>query len=367
MNAYDKLNIAILAIGFAQSFYAGIMMLLKKNARLPERVLAVWLFAISFQMLISLINTRYSIMGFPISPFVYGPLLFIYINTLVSDKPRLRHYYISWSLPVIAFFILALIYRKQPVLIFDNFMADDPLRGMRIAYAILLMVSIIGYSIATFVRLEKHRRKIRDLYSYTSQKITLGWAQFVSISFFVFYFGLFAMGFTRVFAENFHFDPLLAGNIILVFYSFAFSIFGYQQDRIYPEIPVKEKPKYERSGLKKKDIDILSQKLIFLMESEKLYREPELNIVDVANRMHVPRHHITHILNEKMGNNFYSFINNYRIEEAKQRLSDPKYYNLTVLAIGFDAGFNSKSSFNTLFKKHVGLTPSEYRKKSINN
>jgi AraC-like DNA-binding protein len=365
MDPYDKLNIAILAIGFAQSFYAGIMMLLKKNARLPDRVLAVWLFAIAFQMLISLFNTRYSILGFPISPFVYGPLLFIYINTLISDKPRLRHYYISWTLPVIAFFILALIYRKQPVLIFDDFLAADPLRGLRFVYAILLMVSIIGYSIATFVRLDKHRRKIKDLYSYTSQKITLGWAQFVSISFFVFYFGLFAMGFTRVFAENFNFDPLLAGNIILVFYSFAFSIFGYQQDRIYPELVEKEKPKYERSGLQKKNIDTLSKKLITLMREEELYREPELSIIDVANRLHVPRHHVTQILNEKMGRNFFTFINNYRVEEAKNRLLDPANNNLTVLAIGFDAGFNSKSSFNTLFKKHVGLTPSEYRKTHI--
>ncbi len=364
MAAYNELNIAILAIGFSQSFYAGIMQLLKKNARLPDRVLAVWLFAISLQMLISLFNTRFTITAFPISPFIYGPLMFIYLNTLISDKPRLRYYYISWTLPLIAFLILALIYRKQPILIFDNFLVDDPLRALRFTYAIMLMVSVIAYSIAIFVRLGRHRIKVQELYSYTNQKITLGWALFISISFFVLYFGLFALGFTRIFARNFHFDPLMMGNLILVFYSFAFSIFGYQQDRIYPEPSKTEKPKYQRSGLRPANSDALTQKLLTLMKEKKPYLEPELTILDVANQLHIPRHHLTQVLNEKLGRNFYTFINEYRVEEAKRLLLDPHNDNLTLLAIGYDAGFNSKSSFNTLFKQYTGLTPSEFRKKS---
>jgi AraC-like DNA-binding protein len=99
------------------------------------------------------------------------------------------------------------------------------------------------------------------------------------------------------------------------------------------------------------------------MNNEQIFREPELTILDVSQRLTVPRHHVTQVLNEKLEKNFYTFINEYRIEDAKQRLKDPKNDNLTVLAIGYDAGFNSKSSFNTLFKKHVGVTPSEFRKK----
>ncbi|MCD6336725.1 MAG: AraC family transcriptional regulator [Candidatus Marinimicrobia bacterium] len=362
MNDYTALNIAVLSIGFAQSFYAGIMLLLKKNARLPDRILTVWLFAISLQMIISLFNTRYTITAFPISPFVYGPLMYIYIRTLIDPKPRLRHYYISWFLPVIAFTVLALIYRNQPILIFDDFLENAPLRAVRFSYAILLMTSIFGYSIMTFVKLGMHRKKIKDMYSYTSQKITLKWALFISITFFVMYFGLFVLGFTRVFAENFNFDPLLVGNIILVFYSFTFSIFGYQQNRIYPEETPLAKPKYERSGLHPASMDKIKDKLLALMDKKQIYREPELTILDVSQQLAVPRHHVTHVLNEKLGKNFYTFINEYRIEDVKRRLKDPKNNNLTVLAIGYDAGFNSKSSFNTLFKKSTGVTPSEFRK-----
>ena len=362
MSDYTALNIAVLSIGFAQSFYAGIMLLLKKNARLPDRILTVWLFAISLQMMISLFNTRFTITAFPISPFVYGPLLYIYIRTLIDDKPRLRKYYMPWILPVIAFAVLALVYRNQPIFIFDEYLSNAPLRGVRFSYAILLMISIIGYSIMTFIQLGKHRKKIKDLYSHTSQKITLGWALFVSITFFVLYFGLFVLGFTRVFVQNFNFDPLLIGNLILVFYSFTFSIFGYQQDRIYPEeIPV-EKPKYERSSLRPESMKKLQEKLFLLMEEERLFREPELSILDVSQQLKTPRHHVTQVLNENLGKNFYTFINEYRIEDAKKRLEDPKNDNLTVLAIGYDSGFNSKSSFNTLFKKYVGVTPSAFRK-----
>ncbi len=359
MNNMAAVNIAVLAIGFSQSLFAGIMTLLKKNARLPDKILAVWLFAISTQMLISLLNLKYNIMAFPISPFIYGPLMYIYIRTLIDDEPKLRSYYISWLLPITAFFILGIIYRNQSILSFDSFLDKGPYRGLRFSYAIMLMVSFIVYSIFTFIKIGKHRKKIKELFSYTSKKITLGWALFVSISFFVLYFGLFVLGFTRVLSKNFNFDPLLIGNLILVFYSFAFSIFGYQQERIYPD---ESKEKYQRSGLHPATREKLRLELLSCMEKEKLYLNPELSILDVSRKLETQRHYITQILNNDMKKNFFSFINEYRIEEAKQRLNDNKYSNLTILAIGYDSGFNSKSSFNTLFKKYVGMTPSEYRK-----
>ncbi|MDD4961949.1 MAG: helix-turn-helix domain-containing protein [Candidatus Marinimicrobia bacterium] len=365
MSPLHDINIAIMAIGFAHSLYAGIMLLLKKNARLSDRVLAAWLFFISLQMLLSLFNTRFPVTAFPFLPFIYGPLLYIYINTLIPEHPRLRYYYSTLAVPLIAFFIVSLIYRKEPVLALDSFLVQDSLQALRLSYAILLMVSFLAYSILTFIKLNKHRIKIRDLYSYTSQKITLGWALFVSISFFVLYALLFIIGLTRVLVRNFPLDPVLLGNVILVFYAFAFSIFGYQQDRIYPESSKKSGGKYARSGLRPEAMDTLKQKLLDLMEKEHLYREPELSILDVSNKLHVPRHHVTQVLNEKLGKNFYTFINGYRVEEAKTLLKDPKNDVLTVLAIGYDAGFNSKSSFNTLFKESVGVTPSEYRKRSV--
>ena len=72
-------------------------------------------------------------------------------------------------------------------------------------------------------------------------------------------------------------------------------------------------------------------------------------------------HNLSQVINAKLGKNFYDFVNEYRVEEVKRRLRDPKYTNLKILAIGMDAGFNTKSTFNAFFKKHTGLTPSQYR------
>ncbi len=66
-----------------------------------------------------------------------------------------------------------------------------------------------------------------------------------------------------------------------------------------------------------------------------------------------------------MGKNFYNLVNDYRVEEVKKRMVDPKYRHLTILAIAYDAGFNAKSSFNTVFKEKTGMTPSEYQQSVI--
>ncbi len=101
------------------------------------------------------------------------------------------------------------------------------------------------------------------------------------------------------------------------------------------------------------------------MKTKKPFLDGELTIEDVSREIEIPRHAITQIINQKVGKNFYQFVNEYRVQETKKRIIDPEYANLTILAIGFDSGFNSKSTFNTIFKNVTDMTPSEYRK-SIN-
>ena len=71
-------------------------------------------------------------------------------------------------------------------------------------------------------------------------------------------------------------------------------------------------------------------------------------------------HHLSQVLTQELKLNFYDFINQYRVQEVQARLVDPRYRNLTILAIVFDVGFNSNASFYRIFKKHTGQTPSRY-------
>ena len=96
------------------------------------------------------------------------------------------------------------------------------------------------------------------------------------------------------------------------------------------------------------------------METDKPYINSELKIEDLAIQVAMPVHVLSAFLNEKLGVTFSDFINKYRLDEFKKRAESKEYEHLTLLGLAFDVGFNSKSSFNRIFKKHTGQTPSKY-------
>lgn len=127
--------------------------------------------------------------------------------------------------------------------------------------------------------------------------------------------------------------------------------------------PISKEKSYENYGLKQPDAISLSEQLKKYMETEKPYTNIDLNLKDLASALDTYPHYITQVLNTVFNQNFYDFVNTYRIEEAQKRLTDTQFKNLTILAIAYDCGFNSKSTFNRIFKQKTGLTPSEYQKK----
>lgn len=122
----------------------------------------------------------------------------------------------------------------------------------------------------------------------------------------------------------------------------------------------KGKPKLRR--LSDAQIVNLSAQLSLLMESDKLFLDNDLNLPTVAEKLGITIHEASFLINETTKDNFYNFINKYRIEEAKKLLSSSKIDELNILGIAFASGFNSKTTFNTTFKKIVGVSPSQYSK-----
>jgi len=109
----------------------------------------------------------------------------------------------------------------------------------------------------------------------------------------------------------------------------------------------------------KRDLERLIQHMI----NKKPYLEPELTLNELASQLAIRPKILSQIINELLGQNFFDFINRYRIDEAKKLLTDPSDKKITVQEVLYQVGFNSKSSFNTLFKKHTGLTPSEFKRR----
>jgi AraC-like DNA-binding protein len=122
-----------------------------------------------------------------------------------------------------------------------------------------------------------------------------------------------------------------------------------------------EGEKYERSGLSEEKAKAFLDNLLRLMREKEPYVDVNLTLNQMAEMLSISSHNLSEILNVHLHQNFYDFINGYRVERVKADLLNPLKGTLKILAIAYDAGFNSKSSFNNIFKKFTGMTPSEYR------
>ena len=105
-----------------------------------------------------------------------------------------------------------------------------------------------------------------------------------------------------------------------------------------------------------------SNRLIKAMEVAKVFTENELSLSELSKKIEIQPYQLSELISRVYGESFFDFINRHRIEEFKAKLEEPEYSSYSLLGIAMDCGFNSKSSFNTAFKKFTGITPSEYRK-----
>lgn len=123
--------------------------------------------------------------------------------------------------------------------------------------------------------------------------------------------------------------------------------------------------KYEKSGLSPEKAEAYVASLRGIMETEQLYADSALTLNQLAERLDISPHNLSEIINTRLGQNFFDFVNGYRLEAVKRDLADPQKAHFTILALALDAGFNSKTAFNGIFKKHTGMTPSDFRRRYL--
>ncbi|NOY59848.1 MAG: helix-turn-helix transcriptional regulator [Calditrichaeota bacterium] len=370
---------AVLYIGLSQAFFASFVIATKKPRCLPDKILASWLFLIGLEMTISLclLKIAHFFIPFPTSMLLlltYAPLLFLYVKSLIRentlpDRKDWLHF-----LPFILFLAAYFLFLwGDPVFLVNNYFAHDASLPFRLAYSIYLFLSVIIYSVLVLFLISEHQKKLKDEFSYTSQTITLNWLKIVLFIFVITFLSFIITGTSFMFQAT-DLDPRWFSRIGLTLFAFAVSYFGIKQPTLFksncfPRVEKKsdqrQKNRYERSGLNEELAKNYSERLQHFMKEGKPYLNPELTIKDVSDHLNISRHYITQVLNETMKKNFYTFINEYRVEEVKKRLVDHQYDHLTFSAIAYECGFNSKSSFNFIFKKSTGMTPSEFKKKRM--
>ncbi|BFM44594.1 hypothetical protein CFS9_32350 [Flavobacterium sp. CFS9] len=170
--------------------------------------------------------------------------------------------------------------------------------------------------------------------------------------------------------------PLLteATNLLYAGLLFFLAYFSIRQKNIFTfkekeiqEISELISPEHHKSEPKPKRINddqtaALSIRLMSLVEKDKIFLDNELTLPIVAEKLNISIHDASFLINETTGDNFYNFINKHRVEEAKKLLVSEQANQLNMLGIAFASGFNSKTTFNTAFKKQTGVSPSSYVK-----
>ena len=108
-------------------------------------------------------------------------------------------------------------------------------------------------------------------------------------------------------------------------------------------------------------VDEIIKKMTYLFDVEKVFRKEDISLQSLSEELSIPSYQLSWIINNKMSITFSGLVNSYRVEEVKKRLASPQDTDKTILDIAFDAGFNTKTSLNRVFKKYTRMTPSQYR------
>jgi AraC-like DNA-binding protein len=390
-NAFQYFAVA----GFINALVLSLLLLLNKRNHLAKFYMIGLVLIVTFQAILNAFDNRDFFLAWPhlskiswLIPSLFGPLIYLFTIKLCTERPASSPKDLLHFLPFAFYLVLLLPWYLQPASIKIAYLGNFELArqddfGFLNQLSILI---ILIYLLATLRFLNRFRKRIEQTYSEISQKRVEWMSTFAFAVLAILMFS--AIGFygrkwqIPFLHALYHFNYVL---LVLLVYWIGYKallqpvIFESHNITTLPsnnqhldiqadpdkenEEPVEsEIRKYTRSGLEDEQAEKIYDELIHFMKTKKPFLNPELNIYQLSDDLNLKKHHLSQVINEKSGMNFFDFINTFRVEEIKRNLANPSLKNLTLLGIGLESGFNSKATFNSAFKKFTGLTPSDYQK-----
>ncbi|WP_163718547.1 helix-turn-helix domain-containing protein [Mangrovibacterium lignilyticum] len=366
-------------LGVSQSLFSAIFILFGKKLKLADIMLASWFFYLAALFVMNIVKQEVGyhgdlwpvslilVIGFPIS-------LFMYSKYITNDYKLFRRKDYLYHLPQIIVFIAVVFAYDSDITDIVSF-GDyyNSLVGLKYTIGIFFHICLVFYTIGAFYNILKFRRQMGNSYSFASQTINLSWLMFVIIAFFLVF--TFIIG-----VSAYHTANSLSNNVelfrsgALLAFVYLLSFFGLKQQQLISaedstvslnidaEFVESSSHRYKKSGLKELKAEEYLTSLVNYMNQSQAWKDPELTVAKLSEATNVPKYYISQVLNENLQKNFYTFVNEYRIECAKKMIVAPKYKDWSIVAISFECGFNSKAAFNNFFKKYTQMTPSEYKK-----
>ena len=301
------------------------------------------------------------------------PAFYLYVLSVCFADFRLKQKHLLHAIPFIIInivFVLSLYFLNDvdKKIFYDH---RDQSFQMYLLF-IVLGIQTVLYSIGIFLTLKKYREIYQE--NYTNPKTSiLKWLFQIAIVLFVLYY----LSIVKNIIRYADFDFLwIWSNTILQFLILVITCWFVLKALNHPELfrGIDSKlqlardiiPKENKNLVEIKDTqnDLITAQILVLkqyMIEKEPFLDPSLTIQQLSNQIDIPVRDLSILINHHMDQHFFDFVNEYRIQKAMSILKDPLKRDLTVLEILYEVGFNSKSSFNTSFKKYTGLTPTAYR------
>lgn len=394
----------LLLIGSAQGLFLFFALLrLRKGNIAANRWLSCLLLVLSICLIDGFMEETGYYLRFPHfiglewpTNFAYGPLIFLYIQSLTKKGRKSA----GWKhalhfIPVILLYLyliplFSLTAEEKALYWTLSNNTETANTAYQIDPAILLVVIQLAVYIVLSIRmLVYYSARIKEKFS-TVEIINLAWLQKLLIAVFILWlmyaFVFIFSGFFGVYQQAFYFLHLLVASVIYVMgfkglarpEVFTALETGPSEEDMAPYIQPEgetdsdemessenalkpQEGKYKKSALTDEQAELILSRLTGLMEKEQPHLEMGLTLPELSDMLSVSSNHLSQVINERLNKSFFDFVNGYRIEEAKQLLISPASTHLSILGIGMDAGFSSKSSFYSAFKKMTGMTPSKFK------
>ena len=354
-----------------------VLLLQKKPKLIHDRILILWLLYLAvatttYAFTVDLFSNAPILSSGVIGLFLlHGPFMYLYVNALISSHKSYTIKKLGHFAPFIAF-ILYLIIASQFPIYSKGINVDHTSRGIEppLIFMLFLIATALSGPLYFFLAYRRFKQIKESTEDFTSRDINLDWLGKLIIIFGIIWTVLILIAvihhvfhlFSMVFCTNGLFLALSAF-IILIGY------FGLNQKEVFISHAAEEtdnsiatsRVKYAASKLEGAELQKCFQDIEAYMKSERPYLDPDLTLPKLAKGLEVSTHHLSQVINEMHGRNFFDFINQFRVEEVKKKIQDEKFQKYSLLGIAFESGFNSKSAFNRVFKKVAGKTPSQFR------
>ena len=306
---------------------------------------------------------------FEVAYWLEGPLLLWYTRSLVYKNFRFTKIDLAFITPTIIYlgYMIVTFYSMDTTAKHDllvNYQTEQA-SFARHSEGFIRESLRVMFSILCLIDIRHCQQQIRARYSNIEQ-IDIGWLKYLVIGFLI--IRIWAMLVSMAIILNVHagisidFGLLgLIGNYTTFLLVSGLIFFSLSRSSLFEGLDDSNVSANEALKIDSEVVDKIERH----MEKEQPYLANILTLEQLATQLEMSPRNLSTVINRHFEQNFFEFVNRYRVEEAKRQLSDAELKSKTMIEVMGDCGFNSKATFNTIFKKLVGATPSQYRAKQL--